>query len=149
MRKNKNIGYWRDMNEKSKKMPKKSIKFQIPCDYCEKYSPSLSLAEKNKILQKLGWRDAENETICPDCAKTGEYPSDEIGNRLKDVFKFKNMRATADAFLFDRQNMTNLNNGSASGFANHLVLTIIELAKTMPLKKRREIIKNIDFSLDK
>ena len=79
---------------------------------------------------------------------TGEYESDEIGSRLKDVFKFKNLNATARALRIEPQNMTNLNNGKSSEYAEHLVLAIIELAKELPLKKRRQIINNIDFRVD-
>ena len=127
-------------------MPRARI--EICCDYCEKYSPSVILTKKDEILTKIGWKYTDDETICPACAKKGEYEPNKFGNRLKDVFKFKNLKATALALHVEPQNLTNLNNGKASDYAKHLVLTIIELAKELPLKKRRQIINNIDFLLD-
>lgn len=132
-----------------KRQSKKQFKFQIPCDYCEKYSVLVVERDKKKLLEKAGWKYTDEEIICPDCLVVNDKISvNELGNRLKDIFKFKNLKATADALDIEPQNLTNLNNGKASEYAKHLVIAIIELAKTKSLKKRREIIKSIDYSLD-
>lgn len=126
----------------------KTLKIQLQCDYCEKKSRNYLAGDKSAI-EVDGWKQTSAETICPNCQAPRDYPADESGNRLKDVFKFKNLTKTARAFSFQPQTMTNLNNGAAGAPIKNMAIALIALATELPLKKRRDIIKNIDFSLDK
>ncbi len=126
----------------------KTLKIQLQCDYCEKKSLNYITGDKS-ALEADGWKQTSAETICPNCQVPRDYPADEIGNCLTDVFKFKNLVKTAEAFNIQRQNMTNLNNGAAGTPVKNLTLALIALAKELPLKKRRKIIIYIDYILDK
>jgi hypothetical protein len=126
----------------------KTVKIQLQCDYCEKRSRNYFESDKDAVTAD-GWKQTSTENICPDCQSPRDIPIDEIGNRLQDVFKFKNLVKTANAFKIQPQNMTNLNNGAAGIPIRNLTIALIALVKEMPLKKRRNILKNIDFLLDK
>jgi hypothetical protein len=126
----------------------KTVKIQLQCDYCEKKSRYYAEGDK-PAMREDGWYLAPAETVCLDCQESRNFPAEEIGNRLKDIFKFKNLTKTAAAFNIQAQNMTNLNNGAAGIPIKNLAIAVIALADELPLKKRRNIIKNIDFLLDK
>ena len=123
----------------------KITKTQLLCDYCERKS---RLYNHDENFEDDGWRHTESEIICPDCQKKKDIPITEVGNRLKDVFKFKNLQKTADAAHIGKQNLTNLNAQRAGDGIKHLSLLIINLAEALPLKKRRKILSNMDFMLD-
>lgn len=125
-----------------------TLKIQLECDYCERKSRNYLAGDKSAI-EADGWQQTVTANICPNCQSSHDYSADAIGSRLKDVFKFKNLTKTADAFNIQAQNMTNLNNGAAGTPVKNLAIAVITLAKELPLKKRRKIIKNIDFLLDK
>ena len=128
----------------------KEIKFTLTCDYCEKKSRSCKLLGDNAGAGDKwdGWEQTESETICPDCLEEKNIPKEEIGNRLREVFKFKNLKRAAIALGVSPQNLTRLNSKVAGPGVKHLAIVILALAKALPLKKRRKILSNIDFLLD-
>ena len=69
-----------------------------------------------------------------------------IGNKLRDLFRFKNLKDTAQAFNTSEANLNNLNSGKAGDGLCNAFRAVINFADTIPLRKRKKILANINFS---
>jgi len=68
-----------------------------------------------------------------------------IGNKLRDLFRFKNLKDTAQAFHTSEANLNNLNSGKAGDGLSRAYRAIIAFAEELPARKRKEVLARIDF----
>ena len=68
-----------------------------------------------------------------------------IGNKLRDLFRFKNLKDTAAAFSTSEANLNNLNTGKAGDGISNAYRAIIAFAGGIAVQKRKKILANINF----
>jgi len=96
-----------------------------------------------KLNAKVRPKPEKTETVTPKPDEIKIQPL--IGNKLRDIFRFDNLKQTADAFSTSPENLTNLNTGKAGDGLQNAFRAIIAFAEAHPVKKRKAILRKIDF----